>query len=655
MANGNGGSGIVIVRYLTPVQAPVTAKFKSLGKISLRGVKLAINATPTTYIENVFSAYNYTGNGSTQTIANGVNLTTGLTWIKARSYVDKNLLFDTIHGALNFTQTDSINGINTTAASLTAFNTNGFSLGSATPVNGNADQYASWSFAQAPKFFKTAVQVHTNGVANTISLASLGTVGMVAVKSTVGTSAWFVWHRSLTAGKLVYFNSGVAETADTSISVSGTTLTLSSALPTDTYIIYAWAHDPTANSLIKCGSWSGAAGTAVTLGWEPQYVIFKNISTTDNWGILDTARGWRVAATEPYLNPDTTGAEWVGDYGYPTATGFVNGTGNAVYTYVYCAVRRGPMQQPSSGTQVYSAVADTGTGAARNITGVGFPPDLTLIDQRSTTGGMEWIDRLRGRSVELTSVNTAAETSSSATQDVTSFNMDGISLGTVLNVTNTNAVTQINYFFRRHPGVFDEVAYTGNGTSQNINHNLGVTPELMIARSRSNIDGWWTYHSVLGTQQYVRLDTTTAVSAYNMWGTGPTATYFPAMNPNTNGNAQTYVAYLFASKPGISKVGSYTGNGSTQNINARFTATARFVMIKRTDTTGDWYVWDSTRGITAGANDPHLSLNTTAAEVTTDDSIDPYISGSSSGFTVNQNATTNVNVTNATYIYLAFQ
>ena len=105
---------------------------------------------------------------------------------------------------------------------------------------------------------------------------------------------------------------------------------------------------------------------------------------------------------------------------------------------------------------------------------------------------------------------------------------------------------------------------------------------------------------------------------------------------------------FFATKAGISKVGSYTGNGSNQTINCGFTTGARFILIKRTDFTGNWFVWDSVRGIVAG-NDPHLSLNTTAAEVTTDDSIDP----DTSGFIVNQDAATNINVNAATYIYLS--
>lgn len=116
-----------------------------------------------------------------------------------------------------------------------------------------------------------------------------------------------------------------------------------------------------------------------------------------------------------------------------------------------------------------------------------------------------------------------------------------------------------------------------------------------------------------------------------------------------NVSGSTYVAYLFATKAGISKVGSYTGNGTSQTINCGFTTGARFILIKRTDATGDWYVWDSVRGIIA-ANDPHLSLNTTAAEVTTNDSVDP----ASVGFIVNQVAATNINVNAASYIYLSF-
>jgi hypothetical protein len=144
---------------------------------------------------------------------------------------------------------------------------------------------------------------------------------------------------------------------------------------------------------------------------------------------------------------------------------------------------------------------------------------------------------------------------------------------------------------------------------------------------------------------------TTAAQANDTTVSGWNATTFSLIAGNFGAYNQidnNYVTYLFASAPGVSKVFSYTGNGSSQTINCGFTGGARFILIKRTDSTGDWYVWDTARGIVAG-NDPHLSLNTTAAEVTSDDTIDT----NSTGFVVNQVAATNVNVNAATYIGLA--
>ena len=115
-----------------------------------------------------------------------------------------------------------------------------------------------------------------------------------------------------------------------------------------------------------------------------------------------------------------------------------------------------------------------------------------------------------------------------------------------------------------------------------------------------------------------------------------------------NAASDTYVAYLFTTLDGISKCGSYVGNGSSQTISCGFSAGSRFILIRRTDASGNWYVWDSLKGIVAG-NDPHFHLNTTAAQVTTDDSVDPH----NSGFIVNQVSATNINVSSGTYIFYA--
>ena len=105
---------------------------------------------------------------------------------------------------------------------------------------------------------------------------------------------------------------------------------------------------------------------------------------------------------------------------------------------------------------------------------------------------------------------------------------------------------------------------------------------------------------------------------------------------------------MFATLTGVSKVGTYTGNATTNQINCGFSAGARFVMIKRLDTTGDWYIWDTARGIVAG-NDPYFLANSTAVEATSFDYIDAY----SAGFEISSTAPAAINANNGSFLYLA--
>lgn len=116
-----------------------------------------------------------------------------------------------------------------------------------------------------------------------------------------------------------------------------------------------------------------------------------------------------------------------------------------------------------------------------------------------------------------------------------------------------------------------------------------------------------------------------------------------------NNASDEYTALLFATLPGISKVGSYIRNGGVQNIDCGFTTGARFVLIKRTNTVGNWIVVDTVRGITA-TNDKRLNLNTLDKEVTNDSVVNSYIAG----FAVVQNALTNANINGSSYVFLAF-
>ena len=617
-----------------------------------------------TFVDDVFSTYLYTGNSSTQTITNGIDLAGkgGLVWLKPRSGGGGHGLFDSNRGTHNYIASESTNA--QSAVSGPTFTSTGFILNGS--WNFSTYTYAAWTFRKAAKFFDAVTYTGT-GSARTIA-HSLGVApGMVIVKRIDTSGNWQVYSNGLTsAANSIQLDLTAAQasaptvwnsTAPTSSVFSvGTDATVNAS--GGTYVAYLFAHDTSSTGIIQCGSFTtdGSGNATVNLGWEPQYLMIKGANVASGWQILDTMRGYSVASADAWIDANTSAAENNSyNWGYPTATGFyVNGTStlSPSSTYIYMAIRR-PNKPPTSGTQVYNAIARTGTSAAATITGVGFAPDLYMDSKRNTATTNLFVDRLRGAGMYISSETTATE---SGPLGVTSLDQDGVTI-TGANGWNGSANTYINWFFKRASGFLDVVCYTGTGTNATINHSLGVLPELAIIKNRSVSSNWNV--AVINPSTYsvgASSGTPFALNLTNSMGSLTyttsdyfTSSYFKAQfGWATSENANNYVCYLFATKAGISKVGSYTGNGSSQTIDCGFTTGARFVLIKRTDSTGDWYVWDTARGIIAG-NDPHLSLNTTAAEVTTDDSIDPY----SAGFAINQVAATNINVSSATYIFLA--
>jgi len=160
----------------------------------------------------------------------------------------------------------------------------------------------------------------------------------------------------------------------------------------------------------------------------------------------------------------------------------------------------------------------------------------------------------------------------------------------------------------------------------------------MWIKSRDAVHSWASYHVALGNTGIIYLNSNEA--AFSLSGatvlnnTTPTSSVFTVGTNNVlNQSTKSYIAYLFASLAGISKVGSVTHSGTT-NVDCGFTSGASLVMLKRTDSTGDWYWWDSTSGIIAG-NDPYFILNGQAPQVTNTDYIDPL----SSGFTITSSFT----------------
>jgi hypothetical protein len=314
----------------------------------------------------------------------------------------------------------------------------------------------------------------------------------------------------------------------------------------------------------------------------------------------------------------------------------------------------GAASDVASTDEVFSAYIYTGTAAAQTITnGIDLSGEGGMVWMKNRDGTDEptLMDTERGIGTYLMSHSTN-QASGSSNEYITSFNSDGFSLG-YANQINRSGDSYVSWTFRKKEEFFDVVAYTGNEIAGHTEaHNLGVAPEMMIVKNRnSGFYGWAVYHKFNGNTKRMELDTVAGASTAISWNnTTPSATVFTLGDENgVNRSTYTYIAYLFASLDGISKVGSYTGNNSETTIDCGFSSGARFVMIKRTDSSGDWTIFDSTRGWASGT-DYWLEANNNNTEASGN-----TLTSRSAGFGVRAPAydAASLNVNGATYIYLA--
>ena len=624
----------------------------------------AANFNPSSFVDGLFQTTLWDGTGSSQTITNNINISGkgGLVWIKRRDGTDWHNLYDTERGApyyLNTNRTDAQG--NGGSSYLTALNNNGFTLGGGGWTNQSSAEYVGWTFRKQPKFFDVVKYSGSGESGQTIN-HSLGVApGMVIVKDMSATSSWYVYHRSLNSGEHLKLNSTNGVSTDSNYEIGKTTAS-STEFSIDTgseidasgndYIAYFFAHndsdggfgEPGDQDIIKCGTYTGNAGNpqVIDVGFEPQFLMVKAASTTGNWFVLDNMRGVLPNADYGSDNQtiywNTNGAEFdSGNFGF-FETGFTaaqssttNGSG---VKFIYMAIRRGGMQTPTSASDVFSTQLQNAGGSYTKTTG--FVADMILQASRDTTLVKRPYDRLRGGSKYLETSDNTQEASGGTMQF---DNNTGYTGSTTLNT--------VDWVWKRARGYFDVLRYSGTGSNRTISHNLGAAPEMMWVKKLSGANNWKTFHSSLGGTKSMELNTTVAAetNGSSLWNsTAPTASVISlgTAGDTNSGVPHNYIAYLFATVAGVSKVGSFTQSGAT-NVDCGFTGdTPAFILIKRTDDTGDWYIFDSERGIVAG-NDPYLELNSTDAEVTNTDIVDPY----SGGF-----ATTS-SLTNGDYIFYA--
>ncbi len=577
------------------------------------------------YIEDVFSTWLYSGNGSSQTITNNIDLSTkgGLVWCKNRaanvSGSETHEWYDTARGTGYGIFSNNANAQSNFGSSrgVTAFNTDGFTVTNSSSLigpNANGIAEVGWTFRKQPKFFDVLTYTGDGNASRQVSHNLKSVPGFIIIKRTDTTGDWFCYARiddstylrtklnSFAAGSTNSFDAAkITSTYFEPVEASGSSLTNTSG---GTYVAYLFAHNAGGfgltgtDNVISCGSYvgTGEAGNNVTLGYEPQWVMTKRATGEGNWNIEDTMRGLpaRTASAQELLANSGAVEQATGAINL-TSTGFVLSNSSGDYndntrTYVYIAIRRGPMKVPTSGTSVFSPVTRTGTGANATISGIPFAPDAIISTSRGV-GAKGWMDKLRGVAPYVRSNLTDAEVTTT-TNIVLSYTNTGVNVGpdTTIGLINYPDFNFITYFLQRAPSFFDEVCYTGNGTTQDISHNLGVVPEMMIAKRRNVAGSWVVYTTTTGNGSILELSSTGAVqTSAPQWNTTtPTASVFSlGTSSSANASGSTYVWYGFATCAGVSKVGSYTGTGTTLQVNCGFTGGSRFVMIKRTDSTGD--------------------------------------------------------------------
>ena len=528
-----------------------------------------------------------------------------------------------------------------------------------TLTSATAANFAVWN-----PIFNAPNQTVTNG-----NLAFSNSGSTATIVSTMGMDtgkyyAEFVWTSGLANMNVGIANANLSKTnyvgSDTngfgflssngSLYYNGTAYSYGSAFPANATIMIAF--DVTNGKI-----WWGVNGTWVNSG---------NPATGTNPGVAASGATINVAL------PTTT-------YFFASGTSVTNGCsanfGQQPFTYTpptgFVALNcyNLPTSTILAGNKVMDATLYTGTGASLSVTNAGaFKPDLVWVKSRSAATDHKLTDSVRGATKGLVSDSTAAETTD--TNGLTAFNSNGWTLGTDTTYNNSGA-TYVGWQWQAGQGStssntngsitstvsvnasagFSVVTYTGTGANATVGHGLGVAPSFIIVKNRSTgSTDWPVYHTSIGATNWLALDTTQASAANSvLWNnTAPTSSVFNVgISLYVNGAASTFVAYCWTPIAGYSVFGSYTGNGSTDGPFVYTGFRPKFVMVKRTDNVGDWWMIDTSR------SPYNVAIQYLFADTSGTEGSDNAIDILSNGFKLRV-ATYQPNTSGGTFIYMAY-
>ena len=471
-------------------------------------------------------------------------------------------------------------------------------------------------------------------------------------------------HTAFQQGIVVYNDNGAGKSIFTY--VNGSLVQNDTSYFTTTAVgdIWQFAYDAdTGKAWVgRNGTWfnSGdpSAGTGFIYQFSGDYTIAPvfDHAGANYTAILNTGADSSFAGNAtPQGNTDDNG---VGDFYYAPPSGFLAlTTGNL------------PAATITAPDEYFNTVLWAGNGSSQSITGVNFQPSWLWVKNRSGGQNNYLQDSVRGATNYLVSNNTGAENQYSGlgSSAITSFDSDGFSLGTdAFGMANTSGQTYVAWNWLAGNGTvsntdgsitstvsantdagFSIVNYAADGTTTStVGHGLSSAPEIVIHKNRDGVSSWLVNTTAVdGSNDYLFLNTTAAKA--NWSAASPTSSVFTSWNA-PNGNE--VIAFCFHSVESYSKIGTYTGNGSTDGTYVHLGFRPSWIMVKRTNSTGNWQILDNKRDPENA--DPHnyLYANLSNAEASSATADYEFLSN---GYKLRDTGTDR-NASGSTYIFIAF-
>jgi len=657
--------------------------------------------------------YAYDGTASNVTYQEATNFTPDLVWIKSRSHATSHELHDSVRGEPSRISTDSTAADPGNANGFVSLIANGFTLdgtGSGGEVNTSGRTYVAWCFnagtdaavSNTDGDITSTVKANTDAgfsIVSTTNMPSgvqtfghgLDNPDLVITKKTNASVYWTVKYHIGSQWYQLKLNTNDAATTLSS-SLSPTQYLLQEEYATGTNLINYVFKDITGYQKIGTYNGTGALGNMVETGFEPAWLMIKSTGV-ENWYIMDNKRLNGFYSDQLYAN--LSNSEGSGQHVRFLSNGFKldttdGGVNNGSASYIYLAIAADPDTTTPTVENSFDVVTYTGNGGTLSID-TDFKPDLIWAKSRDASHHHVLVDSVRGSDGlygRLFSSTTGAENTTS-TDTVTNISTDGFTVnsagsGSYVNDSSTDYVAwvwkagdhddnlpQINTegssggsTLESIVSVNDEagfsiVKYTGTGSVATIGHGLTNPPELIFVKTLDSIDNWMVLSTAVGATKKASLNATNEFDTDSApWNdTAPTSTVFTVGTKDaTNKSGDEFIAYCWYSVAEYSKIGTYNGTGGANTINTGFAP--RFLLIKRTDSSGSWRLYDRARdtGSLPTRIDYNLNADTSGAEYNASSETYGYSNFTSTGFSfVSGQNNSDINADGGTYIYMAFK